>query len=303
MSGEPAGPSDLGGRPSAEPDGVAVLRVSGRDVAHYNWAPRLPLAVSPRPYLHPVRTLAGCAVTGAQPAGYPHHLGISVAVENVAGQNFWGGRSYVPGRGPTWLDNHGRQRHEQWLRRTPTELHHTLRWTDVHEATLLREERSIECRPVDETAWALAVGTRLCNATDHPLTLRSPASYGRIGAGFGGVFWQGPVASAPARVFSPAGTDYAAIHGHTADWLAVTPRDETETWSMVFLAGDEDTADDKWFVRFRHYVGIGSSLSWETPLVLAPGESITRRVSAVVMDGIVSAERAAGLAGVIRAGA
>jgi hypothetical protein len=296
-------PADASGRTPAQPEGVDVLRLHGQDVARYIWKPDLPRTTSPRPYLHPVRTLAGRTVTDAQPAGYPHHLGISVALENVGEQNFWGGRTYVAGHGPTWLDNHGTQRHERWLRRTATVLGHTLRWDDAHRTTLLREKRSIRCRPVDETAWALSIGTRLTNATDGPLVLRSPASHGRAGAGFGGFFWQGPATGLPARVFSPAGNDFASVHGRAADWLAVTPGDEAPAWSIVFLPGDETTARDPWFVRFRHYVGIGSSLTWDKPLTLAPGETIERHIVSVVADGIVSAGRAAELAGAVRTGA
>jgi hypothetical protein len=91
VNGFQAGPPEASGRLPAGSDDVAVLRVSGQDVAHYCWKPDLPRVTSPRPCLHPVRTLAGRTVTDAQPAGYPHHLGISVAVENVAGQNVWVG--------------------------------------------------------------------------------------------------------------------------------------------------------------------------------------------------------------------
>jgi hypothetical protein len=278
-----------------------VLRVADRDVAHYQWAPDLPRESAPRPYLHPVRTLAGRIVTGARLDGYPHHLGISVAVQSVAGHNFWGGRTYLAGHGPTWLDNHGTQRHDRWLQRTATDLRHTLRWTGADQTVLLREERSIRCRPVDETAWSLTLGTRLTNATGHPLDLRSPAVEGRVGAGYGGFFWQAPAGSAPAGVFSASASGFAALHGRTADWLAVTPGDQVAAWSMVFLPGDETTARDPWHLRYLHYAAVGSALSWDTPLTLAPGETIERCVITVVADGIVPVARAAELAALARA--
>jgi hypothetical protein len=277
-----------------------VLRLHGQDVAHYTWMPDLPPETSPRPYLHPVRTLAGRTVTGARPIAYPHHLGISIAVENVGGQNFWGGRTYLPGHGPAWLDNHGTQRHEQWLRRTTTEARHRLRWTDVHGSTLLREQRTVTCTPVDETAWLLTIATRLTNATARQLELRSPATQGRAGATYGGFFWHGPAIDTPAQVFSPSGIGFPAVHGSLATWVAVTPGDEAEAWSLVFVPGDGATVRDTWFVRVRHYVGIGSALSGDVPLTLAPDETITRRMLTVVVDGIVSAARAAALADAAR---
>jgi hypothetical protein len=70
---------------------------------------------------------------------------------------------------------------------------------------------------------------------------------------------------------------------------------------MILAPGDEATARDGWHIRVRHYVGIGSSLSGDRPLVLAPGETVTRRIVAVVVDGIVSPVRAAELAELVRA--
>jgi len=61
------------------------LRLGDRRVAEYAWQPSLPETVSPRPFLHPVRTLAGTEVTESMPADHLHHLGVSVAVADVGG--------------------------------------------------------------------------------------------------------------------------------------------------------------------------------------------------------------------------
>ncbi|MGN9841003.1 PmoA family protein [Nonomuraea sp. H19] len=278
------------------PRGVAALRLRGRDVVHYVWEPDLPLSASPRPYLHPVRTLGGVTVTDAAPDSHPHQFGISVAAPDVDGSNFWGGRTFVAGHGPAWLDNHGTQCHQRWLRRTSTELAHTLRWAGPHDTTLLWEQRSITCRVVSETAWSLSIRTQLTNAMDRPLSLRSPAALGRVGAGYGGIFWRGPAIDDAARVLSPAGTDVHRVHGQSSPWIAVTGG----SWTMIFAPADEVTARDRWFVRARDYLGVCSSLTWDEPLVLAPGETIDRHVVAVVADGAVSPATAADLAGAAR---
>ncbi|WP_229900536.1 DUF6807 family protein, partial [Streptomyces capoamus] len=57
-----------------------VLRVAGRPVGRYVTRPELPARLAPRPYLHPVTTLAGTAVTEVGPADHAHHLGVGVAV-------------------------------------------------------------------------------------------------------------------------------------------------------------------------------------------------------------------------------
>ncbi|WP_405887625.1 PmoA family protein [Streptomyces sp. NBC_01136] len=96
-----------------------VLRVAGRPVGRYVTRPELAPRLSPRPYLHPVTTLAGTAVTELSPADHTHHLGVGVAVPDVEGHNFWGGRTYVRDQGPTELDNHGAQRHSGFQLRDP----------------------------------------------------------------------------------------------------------------------------------------------------------------------------------------
>ena len=280
--------TDFGGEHQIPADQVgptSMLRVDGRDVAEYVWQPDLPLSSSPRPYLHPVRTLAGRTVTEAVPDSHPHQLGISIAAPDVGGCNFWGGRTWVAGHGPAWLDNHGTQRHDQWLSHTSSELDHLLNWSCADGTTLIRERRTITCRGVGGTAWSLGIRTELTNATDQPLALRSPAAQGRSGAGYGGFFWRGP--TVPTQICSPVGADVRAVHGANADWIAVTGDAPDGSWTLLFVPADKATAHDRWFVRLRDYVGVGSSVTWDLPLVLAPEETISRHIITVVVDGAV----------------
>jgi hypothetical protein len=272
------------------------LQVDGREVASYVWRSELPASTAPRPFLHPVRTLAGTVVTDARPHSHTHQLGISIAAPDIGGRNFWGGRTFVAGRGPAWLDDHGAQRHRRWLRHTDSALAHTLHWVDREGAALLSERRAITCVPLTPDAWTLSVQTRLANATDRPLPIRSPAALGRVGAGYGGFFWRGPAVTGPVRVQSPAGTGVRAVHGTTARWLAVSGTTIDAQWTMLFMPADATTAQDKWFVRARDYLGVGSSLTWDRPLVLEPGELIERHILAVVADGNLTEDAAAALA-------
>jgi hypothetical protein len=272
------------------------LQVDGREVASYVWRSELPASTAPRPFLHPVRTLAGTVVTDARPHSHTHQLGISIAAPDIGGRNFWGGRTFVAGHGPAWLDDHGAQRHLKWLRRTDSELAHTLHWVDRDGAALLSERRAIGCVPLTPDAWTLSVQTRLANATDRPLPIRSPAALGRVGAGYGGFFWRGPAVNGQVRVQSPAGTGVRAVHGTTAPWLAVSGTSIDAQWTMLFVPADTTTAQDKWFVRARDYLGVGSSLTWDRPLVLEPGEQIERHILAVVADGNLTEDAAAALA-------
>lgn len=103
---------------------TALLSCAGRPVGRYGYRP----GSDSRPYLHPVTTLAGTPVTEERPADHLHHLGASVAVPDVAGHNFWGGRTYVRDQGPTELDNHGTQRHLGWKLRDPDGFVEELSW-------------------------------------------------------------------------------------------------------------------------------------------------------------------------------
>jgi hypothetical protein len=275
-------------------DAPAVLTVADRAVAEYTWRPDLPAALAPRPYLHPVRTLAGVAVTELMPASHRHHLGVSMAVAEIDGVNFWGGRTYVAGHGPAWLDNQGVQAHVRWLRRSADRIGHTLSWTSIEGMPLLSERRELSSRPAGAGAWALTFAFTLTNATDRELLVRSPAAHGRVGAGYGGFFWRAPAGTAAARVASAAGDRVETVHGGRSPWLSVGGRaDGAHDWTLLFIGGTARTREDPWFVRTRDYLGVGSALAWDGPLPIVPGESLTRRVVTVVADGVLPPERIA----------
>jgi hypothetical protein len=283
-------------------DSARDLDVDGRALARYVWEPELPLAYAPRPFLHPVKTPAGTTVTALTPASHPQHLGVSIALPDVDGANFWGGRTFIPGHGPAWLDNQGVQRHERWLEERADRLAHTLRWLSRGGETLLTEQRVVTARPATDTAWVLGIDYALTNRTDRPLAIRSPAASGRVGAGFGGFFWCAPRTASSARVFGPAGAGVEAVHGKVSDWIALTGVAEGgRPWTLVFAAADEVTRADRWFVRTRDYTGVGSSLTWDVPLTLPPDGVAARSIATVIADGELSEADAAELVSIAKA--
>ncbi|SDK22770.1 PmoA family protein [Streptomyces indicus] len=257
-----------------------VLHCAGREVARYLVGPGLPARLSPRPYLHPVTTLGGIHVTEARPVDHPHHLGVSVAVPDVEGVNFWGGRSFVRGRGSTELDNHGVQEHTAFPHRGPDGCVEELRWLR-RGAELLRERRTIAPVPLTDQAWALDFTYALTNTSGHALTVGSPATNGRPGAGYGGFFWRAPKEPAAPAVFSPDAEGELLAHGARADWLALAG----QGWTLVFAGITEETRRDPWFVRAGEYPGVGSSLAAVQRLAVEPGETVVRRIVTVVADG------------------
>ncbi|MFD0142672.1 MULTISPECIES: DUF6807 domain-containing protein [unclassified Streptomyces] len=267
-----------------------VLRCAGRPVAHYVLRPATGPGRSPRPYLHPVSTLGGVTVTEQLPADHPHHLGAGVAVPDVAGFNFWGGRTFVRGRGPTVLDNHGVQRHEGFTRRDHGGFVAELGWV-AGGRVLLRERRTVSAVPLDDTAWVLDLAFSLTNTSGEKLSFGSPATNGRPGAAYGGFFWRAPRETAAPDVFGPDAEGERAVHGARADWVALTGRD----WTLVFAGATEETRRDPWFVRAAAYPGVGSSLASHERLALAAGATAVRRVVTVVADGRLDRDGAAAL--------
>ncbi|WP_338894658.1 PmoA family protein [Streptomyces sp. TG1A-60] len=270
---------------------TAVLRVAGRPVGRYVTRPELPARLSPRPYLHPVTTLAGTAVTELSPADHAHHLGVGVAVPDVEGYNFWGGRTFVRDQGPTELDNHGSQRHTTFQLRDPDGFVEELRWVAAG-GELLRERRTVAATELTDSAWALDLTFSLANVTPGPLSMGSPATNGRPGAAYGGFFWRARKESEAPDVFTADTEGEAEVHGRRADWLALAG----STWTLVFAGATERTRRDPWFVRTAEYPGVGPSLAYDERLPIAPGETVVRRIVTVVADGRLGRDEAASLA-------
>ncbi|MCX5394489.1 PmoA family protein [Streptomyces sp. NPDC006482] len=275
---------------NAEPP--TLLRCAGRTVARYTTRPALALDHAPRPYLHPVTTLAGRVVTETVPEDHPHHLGAGVAVPDVAGHNFWGGRTFVRDLGSVELDNHGVQRHDGFKLCDPDGFVEELTWW-AGDDRLLREHRTVAATALTDSAWALDLTFSLANVSGRDLSIGSPATNGRPGAAYGGFFWRAPKeATAPVVFGADSGADgEEAVHGARSEWVALAG----EHWTLVFAGATETTRRDPWFVRAAEYPGVGSSLAHEGRLAVAAGETFVRRVVTVVADGRLDRSGAAAL--------
>ncbi|WP_161606296.1 PmoA family protein [Microlunatus speluncae] len=258
---------------------TSSLIIDGATVADYRPGDDLPEVLSPRPSLHPVRTRSGLVLTGEQPADHRHHLGLSLAVADVDGTDFWGGRTYVRGRGSVPLDNHGRQR-RRMITAGPDRIEEELAWTDPAGAELITEQRTISARPLDHDGWVLHWASEL--RARRALRIASPAVNGRPGAGYGGIFWRFP-ADGRTEVSSPLGDGADVIHGHRATWLVVRHAGPDGRSGTVVLS--EPGSRDPWFVRDSGYVGCGPAPATEAPLRLRIDERLHCRLTCVIIDG------------------
>jgi predicted dehydrogenase len=273
------------GAPSAAPT-VAILQ-NGNAIA---------ARLSPRPYLHPVRTLGGVTVTDQLPADHPWHLGVGIALQDVNGTNFWGGKTYTRAAGRyEERPDHGRivqlSAASEGGAPESGSLRQDLSWQAPDGGELLRERRGTRCTRVDARTWRLDLSTELTAVVD--AALGGPGSNGAAGSGYGGFFWRLPACSA-AEVFTAEEHGEAGVHGSASPWLAWTADFAGGSASLVFAAPAE--APDPWFVRLSGYPGVGSALAWDSPVRLSAGETVTRSFSVWISDGRLTPAQAAALA-------
>lgn len=282
--------------------GGPALEIDGAPVATVQDGTRIRPTSSPRPYLHPVRTLAGTVVTDHIPEDHVWHLGAGVALQDVDGVNFWGGRTYTRDAGAyVWRKDHGRivtesAEHSNGQRREQ------LGWIGPDGTRLLREQREWRWAAVGNSTWKLTLDFTLESATGHPVLLGSPGSNGRPQGGYGGFFWRLPKVS-DATIWTPDARGEDAVHGSVAPWLAWSGTFDAGTSGAAHVTGDpglghpatlvflaSPQAPDPWFVRHSGYPGVGLSLAWDAPVPTEPGNPVHRTVMVLITDGFLATQ-------------
>lgn len=268
---------------------MTSLSIGTREVAQYHDGQDLPTELSPRPYLHPVSTLAGTALTEVAPADHRHHYGVSNAVVEINGSMFWGGASYVHPDGYRMLDNHGRQVGGP-VDATDHAIEQQVEFLATDGSHLLTEQRRItaDLLPALE-AWALSWHSRmLADATD--LTIGSPATRGRTGAGYGGLFWRVSGDHLPTTAQVDGGGEPL---GSTSPWLLLTQDRPTGPVSLLLAQPHREVLP--WFVRTSGYVGAGPAVAWEAHRHVPHGEHLDLHLTGVLLDRSIDIDTARSL--------
>lgn len=281
LTGSPAGPP----RWRADRDAY-VLEAGSLPLARYESGDHTPQVHAPRPYLHPVHTSSGIPLTEVSPVDHRHHYGVSLALPDVNGTTFWGGRTFVRDRGPELLANHGRQ-HSLTCTVSSGRLEDQLTWYDENNSPLLGESRSLEAfGSADGDTWLLRWRSVL-TAGHGELRLASPATEGRSGAGYGGIFWRFPEALRT-EVYTAAGEGVENAHGCTSPWLAIVQQ-RAEGASTVLLQQPTD-AVLPWFIRAADYTGVCPAIAWDSVRTVPADTSLTLELTAVIVDGALDLE-------------
>ncbi|HUB22312.1 MAG TPA: PmoA family protein [Streptosporangiaceae bacterium] len=259
-------------------DGASVLcSWDGGELFRYVHRPDDPVVESPRPYLHPVRTLAGEVVTGCRPDDHPWHKGISWALPNVGAENFWGGPTYRRGDGYVQLDNNGSMRHDGFDAlqgdRGQAQLDERLTWVTAAGRALFEERRRITAAVrADRSAWSLGFELTMRNVSGRSAGIGSPATEGRANAGYGGLFWRGPAAFAGGRVLAPDGDGGDEVMGRRGPWLGFS----TPAATLVFRDSPGNPGFPcRWFVRSTPYACAGPAPFFDVVVAVAAGAGLT----------------------------
>ncbi|WP_341476396.1 DUF6807 family protein [Arthrobacter glacialis] len=279
------------GAPWARPaPSVDSIVVAGVEVARELSGENVATTLSPRPYLHPVTTLGGVVVTEALPLDHPWHLGAGVALQDVNGVNFWGGKTYRRDAGAyIWRADHGTVRRTASVDQAASRQQELL-WCGPDGEEILRENRSWSWEALPEGAWRLTLSFTLTTAGAEAVNLGSPGSNGHRGSGYGGFFWRLPAVE-NSHIRTASATGESAVHGSSAPWLAWSGEFSGKPATLVFSAPPE--AADPWFVRATDYPAVGSALAGDAAVVLAPGQALTRTITVTLADGIASDAQAA----------
>ncbi len=257
----------------------------------YVYRPDTPVLESPKPYLHPVRTLGGALVSLYRPHDHVWHKGIAWSLPHVGEHNFWGGPTFVDG-GYVQLDNNGSATHRELttLNATPArvEIGHTLDWTAQSGAPVIAERRALTVTVVDETAWALVFETEMTNVSGARLDFGSPTTKGRDNAGYGGLFWRGPRSFTGGVIQSPEGAGGDELRGRRAEWFGFRGRhDESGDSSTIVMVDDSANPQHppQWFARSQQFACLCPAPFFSEEVPLDDGRTLRFRYAVVVADG------------------
>lgn len=269
------------------------VTVSAGDVElfTYTYSPDTPVLESPKPYLHPMRTMAGDLVTEFRPHDHVWHKGIAWSLPHVGEHNFWGGPTYVDGE-YVQLDNNGSAVHREMTALTATgeraEVAHRLDWSSQHGDPIIAEHRSLTAVLLDEQTWALVFATELTNVSGTRLDFGSPTTKGRPNAGYGGLFWRGPRSFTGGIIQSPDGAGADELMGTRGEWFGFRGRhDGSGRYSTVVMVDDPANAERpvKWFARTTEFACLCPAPFFDEEVPLPPGDVMRFRYAVVVATG------------------
>ena len=270
------------------------MTISAGDVPllTYVYRPDTVQLESPKPYLHPLRTLAGDVVSLFRPHDHVWHKGIAWSLPHVGEHNFWGGPTYVHGSFYVQLENNGSAVHRAMTGLSAAagraSLAHRLDWISQRGEPILDERRAISVVLVDDTTWSLVFTTAMTNVSGGALDFGSPTTKGRENAGYGGLFWRGPRSFTGGTVQSSTGVGGDDLRGTRAEWFAFRGKhDESGRASTIVMVDDPANPHHppQWFTRSKEFACLNPAPFFSEELSAEPGGTISFRYAVVIAAG------------------
>lgn len=261
------------------------LTVADRAVARYVLRPDVAAVETPKPYLHPLRTLGGSTVTGFRPEDHPWHHGLFFGMPRVGEHNLWGGGTYLgPDRGYEILTDQGRIEHVDLATpATGSAVDHRLRWYGHDGEVLLDEERSLRAGDAGD-GWRLGWRSALTNRTASELPLETPAQRGRPDGGYGGLWLRlatGVTFEGTYVDGRPTGESGVAGGSLVAQCRAV----DGAPFTVALATGRQWTGGTHWVLRLDDFPALGWGPAYADGLRIAVGGTLVLDHRLVVLDG------------------
>jgi hypothetical protein len=294
-------------------DGALRMSWQGTELLRYVYRPTEARWESPRPYFHPVRTLAGDLVSLYRPHDHVWHKGIAWSLSNVGEENFWGGPSFVKDRGYVQRPNHGEMRHLRFdavdTDDEAVRVDETLAWRTESGREVIAERRRFAVAVHRAAgAWQLTFVTAMRNISGATIPIGSPTTEGRDNAGYSGLFWRGPRSFSDGLVLMPGAIGGEDLMGCRGPWLAYIGRhDGTGRASTLVFRDDPANVGhpNRWFVRGTAFAGVCPAPFFDRVHDLEDGATLRLRYDVMVVDGEADAsacERFATRAGELEIG-
>jgi hypothetical protein len=260
-------------------------------LCRYVYRPEIPQLESPKPYFHPVRSLAGDLVTAYRPHDHVWHKGIQLAVPNVGSENFWGGVTYDRAHGYRQLANNGTMRHVAYdaVEATGHEasVQQRLEWTTQAGERWFDEARAFKATVVAD-AWVLSFATSITNCSGGDVSFGSPTTNGRPNAGYGGLLWRGPRSFIGGEILAPRGLHgEQAVMGARAPWAAFVGRQDGTMHDNTLAFFDDarnPVAPTPWFVRSETYPLVCPAPFFHDELAVRARQTLTLRYDIAIAD-------------------
>ena len=241
-----------------------------------------------KPYFHPLRTLAGDVLTNFRPNDHRWHHGMCMTFAYVSGDNFWGGNTFVEGKGYTPLDNIGHQYHQAWetiyVEDDRLQLVERLHWLNHTGETWIDETRRISVPEINAARgyWRMDVSLSLLNVRGETLVFGSPATQGRPdGVGYGGWYWRGARDLTNALVMVADGLETRKsdmeVMGHHGPWLAFVGKHDVvdRESTVIFIDQPQNPRYPNRCSRGQNRnVGGQLALTYDSVYSLQSGESL-----------------------------